>query len=275
MSEFKKRMSDLGKQWKKTKGAGGGGGLTRVAPGKYQGELKKAVFDPKECIVRWTWSIIRGEFAGTPLHQRSNLLYEPKDKDKDNGLSFFKGQLETLGVELNNLDEASIKKALKSLIGCVADLFVTHKGQYQNTFVNGLVNANATEEEEEEEIEEDDEVDSDEDDSDEDEVDAEVEEPAFPDGTKVTFVDDEEVYNGKYLGIDEDTPGNSIVSVDDEEWSVETNTISQVKEVKKKRGRPKGSKNKPKKAEAKKPEPEPEPETDTDDDDEWEDSFDD
>ena len=237
MALSKAREKALAKRWKKSKAPDR---FSKIPPGTYQAEITDIKIDSSKkgkYLIKWTLEIKSDKkLKGRKVFKSNDILWEPTPRKKGDmdGLDFFKGDLETIGYDLPELDEKSLKKLLKKLKGTLVEIYIQDNKKnpkYQDCYFNSAINDGDSDEEEEEdeEIEEE----TDDDDEEEDEEDDEEEEDEEED-------DDEE----EYEEVEEEKPKKK------------------VKKASKKKAK--------KKAE---PEPEDDDDFDDDDDDEeeWED----
>lgn len=142
---FAARFKDLGKAWKNTKPASGGGSLP---DGKYQAVISKAQLgeiksgkDKGDPRVGYTFKVISGDQNGRVAFTSFNLGWVDTDRGLS-GIGFFKKMLETLEVECpGKMTEKSINAALGECLDAVVEIQVVTKGQFTNTYCNKLINA--------------------------------------------------------------------------------------------------------------------------------------
>ena len=182
------RLKKLKGRWKKAKAPSGG--FTKLPEGTYQAEIKSVKVDATKkdkYLVKWELVIIAGKYKGKKLRRSSDLLYEG---ESGSGLDFFKGDLESCGLDMPDLSNAALKKIFKDLTGTVVEVYVRdnpNNTAYQQTFINQAINATSEDDDEEdfdeeEDLEEEDEEEDDEEEEEEDEE--EEEEPEPPKATK-------------------------------------------------------------------------------------------
>ena len=189
MALSKAREKALAKRWKKSKAPSGR--FSKLPPGTYQAEITDIKIDSSKkgkYLIKWTLEIKSDKkLKGRKVFKSNDILWEPTPRKKGDmdGLDFFKGDLETIGYDLPELDEKSLKKLLKKLKGTLVEIYIQDNKKnpkYQDCYFNSAINdgdSNEEEEEEDEETEEetddDDEEEDDEEEEDEEEDDDEEE----------------------------------------------------------------------------------------------------
>lgn len=102
--------------------------LAEVKKGKMAGSLR----------VEFHGKILLGEFKGYPIWRGVNLEMEAKG-NFPSGVSLLKGDLRTLGATLTSLDEASLVKVFKGLIGQNVEISARNKDGWTNIYFNQLI----------------------------------------------------------------------------------------------------------------------------------------
>ena len=181
MALSKSREAALAKRWKKSKAPDR---FAKIPPGTYQAEIVSIKLDGSKkgkYMIKWTLEIKSDKkLKGRKVFKSNDILWEPLTRKKGDmdGLDFFKGDLETIGYDLPNLDEKSLKKLVKKLIGTLVEVYIQDNKKnpkYQDCYFNSAIN-NGDDEDEEEEDEEYEEVEEDEDEDEDDEEDEEDDE---------------------------------------------------------------------------------------------------
>lgn len=240
MALSKTRMAALKKRWKKSKAPDR---VAKVPEGSYQATIKKITLDESKkdkLLFKWDFEITSPKnYKGKLVKKSNDLLWEPKKASDNNGLDYFKGDLETIGMTMPDLDEKSLKKLIKEMKGMLVELYIRpnpKNNTYLDVFLNCAINEGDADEDEDEDEVEDDDFEEEEDSEEEEEDDDDEEEE-----------EDEE---------------------DEEEEEEEAPPPPKKKAAKKKAKKKAAPKKSKKKAE---PEPEDDDDFDEDDDDEWED----
>lgn len=146
---YKDRLAKIGNAWKKARPQGGGGS---VPAGTYQAKIEKAFLKEKNdhMFFNVQLNIITGEYTGRKLFRNTDLDYV-RDGEYI-GLGFLKKDLETLGVECDDISqlESVGKEILDLVVEC--NVVVNSKG-YTNTYINKLIHSpeSAVEDDEDEE----------------------------------------------------------------------------------------------------------------------------
>lgn len=102
--------------------------LAEVKKGKMAGSVR----------VEFHGKILLGEFKGYPIWRGVNLEMEAKG-NFPSGVSLLKGDLQTLGATLTSLDEASLVKVFKGLIGQNVEVSARNKDGWTNIYFNQLI----------------------------------------------------------------------------------------------------------------------------------------
>ena len=107
--------------------------------GDYFARLDKAYFDEVEVageptsIFRWSFIITNGEYAGEEIRKTSWL-------NRAEGVRYFKKDLLTVGLPVNDMKASEIEVNLGSILDAVVRLrVVTNKDGYRNVWINGVV----------------------------------------------------------------------------------------------------------------------------------------
>lgn len=102
--------------------------LATVKKGKLQGSVR----------VEFHGKILTGEFKGYPTWRGVNLEMQAKG-NMPSGVSLLKGDLQTLGADLKSLDEPSLLKVFKGLIGQNVEISASTREGWTNIYFNQLI----------------------------------------------------------------------------------------------------------------------------------------
>lgn len=147
--EAKKKLAAVAKKWRTAKAPAKRTlkhfGDKDIDSGKHVAQVTGASVDDATMVVKWELKIIAGNDTGKrPADVTCNLLYEPEDDEKADGVDIFKGHCETFELNMPSLTLANIKKGLKSCVGKAVEIYVGYREGskgilFQNVFFNHLV----------------------------------------------------------------------------------------------------------------------------------------
>jgi hypothetical protein len=113
------------------------GFISDVPDGDYVTVPVKAAFQDllgKE-MVKWAWLIVEGDYANKTLYDNSRF-------ETDENIMYFLKRLYTLGVDIDNFDISEVlKDTLEAIVAAKSrvDVTVKRKGEFQNVYVNRLL----------------------------------------------------------------------------------------------------------------------------------------
>lgn len=142
---YSDRLEKLQSAWRKQEKIKGGGGLP---PGTYQCQitsakaLEKKMGESVALCAEFKLKVLQGPMKNRSVTKVQNLESK-NDEGKDVGIGFFKGDLDTLKVDIpEKLTEKSIKNALEQCVDSVVDVRVVEsKNGFTNYYFSRLVDA--------------------------------------------------------------------------------------------------------------------------------------
>lgn len=133
MSEASKRLEELRKTYAEKQPLTG---FIPIPEGIYQAEITKvSIVD--EVIIKWEYTILKGEYTGKKLFNSNNLSWTPKDPTKPDGIVFFLTALQSLGIDRPaDLTHNLIAAACNEAIGIICTIQVKHSESKGKVFAN-------------------------------------------------------------------------------------------------------------------------------------------
>ena len=128
----------LAKMQKMWKGAEARRGYAPIPDGQYQAKLESAVIGNAKTSGRLQCTYVfcvltPEEFEGKKVYKRDGL-------DSTENLEWFKGTLETLGASPEDIEDMpNVPNVLNDLVGTVAEITVQTKDEFQNVYINEVV----------------------------------------------------------------------------------------------------------------------------------------
>lgn len=144
MSNYANRLKQFAEAFDTAKPVSSGD-FAPLPDGEYQvkltkgilGEVKKGKSKGQMCL-DWYGSVIIGAFKGRRIFRRVNLEMQARE-NLPSGLSVLKGDFATLGVKLKSLDERSLSKVIRKLIGQNVQVTVKDNNGFVNVYFNKLI----------------------------------------------------------------------------------------------------------------------------------------
>lgn len=149
MSEFIRRLNNARGNWNNIKPPESRGPREPIPDGKYQVQIVGNKLS-EEGKLNVRYKILKGDYAGRLVFNSINLAYEKVAGDNF-GLSLFKGYLQKLRLDLPDLTPQGLNTVLNKTLNMVVEvsLIVSKKNpNYQNVYIDGLVNAHEPSEKE-------------------------------------------------------------------------------------------------------------------------------